>query len=143
MIAYVDGSCRPNPGPGGYGIVLLDDDERLIRTYRYDKENTTNNEMELMAILNAAVFAKIKNEPLTIYSDSSYAIGCLSNWMYSWERNGWVKSDNKIPENLKLIQSYYSNFKDYDITFKKVKGHAGNFWNEIADKLATGEIKYV
>ena len=57
--------------------------------------------------------------------------------MYSWEQNGWIKSDNKIPENLELIKYFYENHKDDNITFIKVKGHTGNKWNEMADKLAT------
>lgn len=137
MIAYTDGSAHPNPGPGGYGVVLLDDNENLITTFNRHKEKTTNNEMELAAIICAASFAKHYNKPLIIYCDSAYAIGCLSNWMYSWERNGWIKSDNKIPENLELIKYFYENHKDDNITFIKVKGHTGNKWNEMADKLAT------
>lgn len=137
MIAYTDGSAHPNPGPGGYGVVLLTEDEELIATFNRHKDNTTNNEMELAAIICAASFAKHYNKSLTIYSDSAYAIGCLSNWMYSWVKNGWLKSDNKIPENVRLIKYYYDNFRNYPIKFIKVKGHIGNKWNELADKLAT------
>lgn len=140
MIAYTDGSAHPNPGPGGYGVVLLDDNGDLIHAFNRHKDKTTNNEMELAAIICAASFAKHFNCPLTIYSDSSYAIGCLSTWMHSWARNGWVKSDNKIPENLDIIKYFYENHRNDNINFVKIKGHKGDKWNEFADLLATEKI---
>lgn len=74
--------------------MILDDNENIITAYSKRKNRTTNNEMELAAMVWAAELAKLKNEKLTIYSDSAYAIGCLSKWMYSWEKNGWLKSNN-------------------------------------------------
>lgn len=137
MIAYTDGSAHPNPGPGGFGVVIVDENDNLISTYFQSKTYTTNNEMEMMAIIWACGYAKSKNENIKIYSDSSYAINTFSNWMYGWERNGWVKGDGKIPENLKIVKAFFELNKEMNIEFVKVRGHQGNKWNELADKLAT------
>ncbi len=76
--------------------------------------------------------------PPQVYSDSAYAINTFTSWMFSWQKKGWLKSDNKTPENLDLIKSYFTLYeKGYRIELKKVKGHAGNKGNELADKLAT------
>lgn len=140
MIIYTDGSAHPNPGPGGFGVVVLDDNDNILYAYsRQFKERVTNNEMELKAILYALLNYG-KENPI-VYSDSSYAVNTFNIWMNNWALNGWVKSDNKIPENLVLIQTYYEyQNKGYRIDLRKVKGHNGVFWNEIVDALATGEM---
>jgi ribonuclease HI len=152
MIIYTDGSAHPNPGPGGFGVIVLDKDKnlcdnnyKLVEVYSKQFDKTTNNEQELKAILysflkygvniNNSGFAEIP----VIYSDSSYAINTLTNWMFNWAKNGWVKSDKKVPENLDLIKAYYDWYqKGYRIELRKVHGHSGDYWNEMADKLATG-----
>lgn len=142
MICYTDGSASPNPGPGGFGVVVLDDNENLITTYSEQYNYTTNNKMELSAILWAFLKYGSKNNTLTVYSDSAYCINTLTNWMFNWERNGWLKSDNKEPENLDLIKPFFEFLqKGYQIELKKVKGHANNKWNKLADQLATGKIQ--
>lgn len=149
MIIYTDGSAHPNPGPGGFGVVVLDNNENLW--YTYSKQfagKVTNNEMELKAILYAFLNHGVKEEndwnnniPI-VYSDSNYCVQIFNDWMFRWARNNWIKSDKKIPENLDLIQAYYEWYqKGYRIDLRKVKGHAGQSGNELADKLATGEIK--
>ena len=149
MIIYTDGSAHPNPGPGGFGVVVLDNNENLW--YTYSKQfagKVTNNEMELKAILYAFLNHGVKEEndwnnniPI-VYSDSNYCVQTFNDWMFKWARNNWIKSDKKIPENLDLIQAYYEWYqKGYRIDLRKVKGHAGQSGNELADKLATGEIK--
>ena len=146
MIIYTDGSAHPNPGPGGFGVVVLDDDENLITTYAEYEDNTTNNRQELKAILWALIkygkSAAAGSSPPIVYSDSIYCVNTFTNWMYSWAKNNWIKSDKKIPENLDLIKAYYILCKErgYKIDLQKVKGHAGNRWNELADSLATGKI---
>ena len=76
-----------------------------------------------------------------VYSDSSYCVNTFNEWMFNWANNGWIKSDKKTPENLDLIKAYYDHYnKGYRIDLQKIKGHAGHIWNELADKLATGEI---
>jgi ribonuclease HI len=81
------------------------------------------------------------NVPI-VYSDSNYCVQTFNEWMFNWARNGWIKSDKKVPENLDLIQAYYDWYqKGYRIDLRKIKGHAGHKWNEMADDLATGKIK--
>lgn len=148
MIIYTDGSCNFNPGPGGFGVVILDDNENIITTHSERCENTTNNREELKAILWAflkyGVPAAAGIEPPKVYSDSAYCINTFNNWMFSWAKNNWIKSNKKKPENLDLIQLYYKYYqKGYRITLEKVKGHAGNKWNELADSLATGRVEKI
>ena len=146
MIIYTDGSSKGNPGPGGFGVVVLDNDENLITTYAEYEDNTTNNRQELKAILWALIKygepAAAGANPPVVYSDSAYCVNTFTNWMYSWAKNNWIKSDKKIPENLDLIKVYYILYEErgYKIDLQKVKGHAGNRWNELADSLATGKV---
>lgn len=137
---YVDGSSRGNPGPGGWAVVGVARDEVVIAESGQEKM-TTNNRMELLAIL--AVMCKYGQKapisPPNVYSDSAYAINTFTNWMFTWAKNGWLKSDNKPPENLDIVKSYYNLYqKGYRINLIKVKGHSGNKWNELADKWAKG-----
>ena len=154
MIIYTDGSCLGNgkaTNKGGFGVVVLDKDENLCYNYNKFCENTTNNREELKAILYSFLnYGVNTNNPLygfstcsipIVYSDSNYCVQTFNEWMFNWARNGWVKSDKKIPENLDLIQAYYEWYqKGYRIDLRKVKGHAGQKWNELADQLATGKI---
>ncbi len=148
MIFYVDGACSGNGSTyatGGFGVVGLVDDIGLYYFSAGDKE-TTNNREELKAIIH--VFVKFgwdsKNQRLLkpeeypiVYSDSAYAVNTLTDWMFRWADNDWIKSDGKTPENLDLIKLYYNLWKQgWRIDLRKVKGHSGNYWNEIADKLA-------
>lgn len=137
MVFYTDGSAHPNPGPGGFGVVIVDPKGEVIETYAKHCDNTTNNAEEMKAILYAAYRARLAGESAIIYSDSAYAINTFTNWMYSWERNNWTKSDGKVPENLDLVKAFFDLSKTMDINFIKVKGHKGNKYNELADKLAT------
>ena len=145
MIIYTDGSAHPNPGPGGYGVVVYNDENKIIDAYSHYETQTTNNEQELKAILYTMIHYG-KNEFCTpvVYSDSAYAINTLTNWMFNWEKNGWRKSDKKIPENLALIKTYFDLYsKGYRIDLRKIKGHEGIEGNELADKLASGKIKCI
>ena len=137
MVFYTDGSAHPNPGPGGFGVVTVGPKGEVIETYAKHCDNTTNNAEEMKAILYAACRARLAGESAIIYSDSAYAINTFTNWMYSWERNNWTKSDGKVPENLDLVKAFFDLSKTMDINFIKVKGHKGNKYNELADKLAT------
>ena len=141
MKIYTDGSSLGNPGPGGFGIVVLDDKENLITTYSKMSENdTTNNEQELLAILYAAVVYGKEQPSPQVYSDSAYAINTLTKWMYKWKDQNWLKSDNKPPKNLDIIKFYYNLIQNgFNIDLIKIKGHANNKWNDLADKLAKGE----
>jgi ribonuclease HI len=148
MIIYTDGSAHPNPGPGGYGIIVVDDKDNLIDCYSFQTNKTTNNEMEMSAILDAFLhYGIIPNEddffqelPM-ILSDSHYAVETFNNWMFTWERKGWIKSDKKVPENLEIVKKYFNHWKKgYRIDLKQIRGHKGIKGNEFADKLATGKL---
>ena len=145
MKIFIDGSCRGNPGPGGFGVVCLDENNQVIFCHQEQFQKTTNNEMELAAALYAlAKFGTEVSEwtqPQIVYCDSAYTINTLTNWKNNWKANGWIKSDKKVPENLQLIQKYDKiEEKGYRIELKKVKGHSGFLGNEIADKLATNTM---
>lgn len=140
MIIYTDGACSGNgleDAVGGYGIVVLDDNEQLIETYNHRTVGTTNNREELKAILYCLIkYGKQKTTPL-VYSDSAYAVNTYNTWMWGWASKGWTKSDNKEIKNLDLIQTYYNLCQQgYKIDLQKCRGHAGNKWNEMADQLA-------
>lgn len=145
-ILFTDGACSKNPGPGGFGVVVLDENEQLITTHSEYCDQTTNNREELKAILWAflkyGVSAATGITPPIVYSDSAYCVNTLTLWMFAWEKRGWLKSDNQTPENLDLIKPFFEYWnKGYRINLQKVKGHNGNKWNEYADGLATGKIK--
>lgn len=150
---YTDGSCRGNgkvESTGGFGVVVVgvnEDGEKLLEVYSKQCSQTTNNKEELKAILWAMLkygnnpFSSEWGSPPFVYSDSSYCVNTFNDWMFKWANNNWIKSDKKIPENLDLIQAYHSHYsKGYRINLQKIKGHAGDKWNELADQLATGNI---
>lgn len=143
VVAYTDGSCLANGktnSRGGFGVVIVEND-LILDQYQHFEENTTNNAQELKAILWVLLNYGKRWPGILVYSDSAYCVNTLTQWMYNWARNGWLKSDNKSPENLDLIKTYYDLEKrGFKITLEKIKGHAGNRWNEMADQLATGKI---
>lgn len=142
---YTDGSCLKNPGLGGYGIVIKEN-EKIIFIYqeRSDGE-TTNNRMELSAILKALELTQkwFKNEQCVIYSDSSYCVRSFNEWLSKWAISNWKNSKEQIVENLDLMQELYKyhqiDFPNFCI--KKIPGHCGIIENEIADALATDNKK--
>ena len=144
MTIYTDGSCLSNgssENTGGFGVVVLNDNEEFLTCYQKKGVNTTNNREELKAILYALLeYGKMRPAPI-VYSDSAYCVNTLTQWIFGWARNNWLKSDNKPPENLDLIKAYY-NFLEigYQIDLRKIKGHNGHEWNELADQLATGSL---
>ena len=148
MIYYTDGACSGNGkinSTGGFAIVAVNDNGNVENAYAKRCEGTTNNREELKAIVRTMLLYGIKNDewgqPPIVYSDSNYCVQTFNTWMFSWARNGWIKSDKKEPENLDLIKAYYDHYmKGYRIDLRKVKGHAGNTYNELADKLATGKM---
>jgi ribonuclease HI len=132
LIIYTDGAARGNPGPGGYGIVLMWGDKRkeISAGYRL----TTNNRMELMAVIVALESLTKKNIPLTIYTDSQYIVNAIQK---KWLDN-WIRTDFKGgKKNKDLWLRFYKLSKDYDIKFVWVRGHADNPFNNRCDELAT------
>ena len=145
---YTDGSCLANGSvnaKGGYGVVGVDEFDKVQFVRAKRSENTTNNREELKAILYVMLNYGEKcddwGQPPIVYSDSAYCVNTFNEWMFGWARKGWIKSDKKTPENLDFIQAYYEWYKKgYRIDLRKIKGHTGDQWNELADQLATGYI---
>lgn len=136
---YTDGACSGNPGVGGYGAVLIyGGHERRISGA---EDNTTNNRMELFAVISGLKCLKEACE-VTVYSDSAYTVnGFLNGWVYGWEKNGWRKADGKPVLNEDLWKELLSLTRIHKVCFVKVKGHADNEYNNICDKLATDAVK--
>lgn len=140
MIVYTDGACSGNGSAaarGGFGVIVLDDEENVITTHHKGCIGTTNNREELKAILWVLLTYGKTEQPI-VYSDSAYAVNSLTMWCWSWRNHGWMKSDNKTPENLDLFQVWCKYWdKGYRIDLRKCVGHSGkDDWNAKADKLA-------
>lgn len=136
---YTDGACSGNPGPGGWGAILIYKDKTL-EISGYSPE-TTNNRMELTAPI--AALERLK-EPckVQVYSDSAYLVNAFrQNWIGNWVRQNWIKKDKKPVENRDLWEILVEKSRIHDITWIKVKGHASNVLNNRCDELATGEVK--
>ena len=137
---YTDGSSKGNPGPGGFGVVVLENDT-IKYSYREQDENTTNNREELKAILHAFNLAQtvFKEEDCIICTDSSYCCNICNNWIFSWAKNNWKNSKKKTVENLDLVQQLYNylTIDFFNCQVIKVGGHQGDIGNELADALAT------
>lgn len=138
---YTDGAARGNPdGPGGYGAVLEYTDtkgELHVKELSAGYKKTTNNRMELMAVIRAL---ECLNRPcqIDLHSDSKYVIDAFNQgWIYNWMKRGWKKSDNKSVKNIDLWKKLLELKQPHQITFHWVKGHDGHAQNERCDLLAT------
>lgn len=144
---YTDGSLKKtgqNSTFGGWAFIVTQDAQKIY--YDFGNEyNTTNQRMELVAIANALDYAKSirqENEKVIIYSDSAYAINCyLQEWYINWQVNGWRNANKKEVANQDLWQRIIPYFDNFWYDFRKVKGHANNFWNEECDQLAQSEAE--
>ena len=137
-IIYTDGACSGNPGPGGWGVIILDEKKNQINLSGKEK-STTNNRMELMAPIMA--LKKIKNSSeITIYTDSTYLKDGITVWINNWKKNGWKSASKKPVKNKDLWVALSKLTEKKSIYWKWVKAHAGNKFNELADKLATDAI---
>lgn len=144
---FTDGACSDNPGPGGWAVVFNTDDKH--RTFGGGEKMTTNNRMELKAVIEAykkALTMKNADEiDFELYSDSAYVVNSINNgWIDKWRRNNWKTTKNEDVKNRDLWEelSYLRNkTRSLGIWFNiiKIKGHAGNFFNELVDKLAKQE----
>ncbi|MBQ3079045.1 MAG: ribonuclease HI [Clostridia bacterium] len=136
---YTDGACSGNPGPGGWGAILMYGEHKKELS-GYEKE-TTNNRMELTAAI-VALMALTVPCAVDLYSDSAYLVNAFNQrWIPSWIKNGWKKADKKPVENADLWKMLVELTGVHNVTFHKVKGHASNEYNNRCDELATGEIK--
>ena len=139
VIIYTDGACSGNPGPGGWGAVLMFNQIRKEMS-GFDAA-TTNNRMELTAAI-AALNALKEPCQVELYSDSAYLINAFQQkWLVNWQKRNWVKSDKKPVENQDLWKELVRLTQLHSVTWIKVKGHASNKENNRCDELATGAIK--
>lgn len=138
LFAYTDGACSGNPGPGGWGALLIArDGETIIKERELcgGEEDTTNNRMELLAAISALDALERRSE-LTIVTDSSYVKDGLTKWIHGWKRNGWKTAAKKPVKNEDLWKRLDEAASRHDVTWEWVKGHAGHPENERADELA-------
>jgi ribonuclease HI len=133
MEAYTDGACSGNPGPGGWGVLLLGDDGR--HELKGGEAATTNNRMELMAAI-MALEALPKGAALKITTDSQYVKNGIESWMAGWKRNGWKTASKKPVKNQDLWERLDEAAGSRSVRWAWVKGHAGHEGNEEADRLA-------
>jgi len=143
MKIYCDGACSGNPGAGGRGVVIMNDEEtKVIKCITHQELSTTNNIQELKALITGFAYAAgCPTKHITIYSDSAYAIGVFTQWAKNWKLNNWTKSDNKPIKNLDLIIKGYEIFENLsNCEIVKVKGHGDNIGNELADALAANNM---
>jgi ribonuclease HI len=138
LLAYTDGACSGNPGPGGWGVLMraMDGDEIVKqRELSGGAELTTNNQMELMAAISALEVLERASE-LTIITDSTYVKNGVTGWIHGWKKNGWKTSAKKPVKNVELWQRLDAAQARHQVTWEWVKGHAGHSENERADELA-------
>ena len=136
---YTDGACSGNPGPGGWGSILMMGENK--KEISGGSPNTTNNIMELTAVIEAL---KLLKRPckVNVYSDSAYVVNAFTqNWIYGWMKKNWKTADGTPVKNKELWQELYSLTKVHDVTFNKVKGHADNEFNNRCDELAVEESR--
>lgn len=152
---YTDGSSLGNPGPGGWGVVMIANDqlpinnkdktsgkETIIKELGGHEKNTTNNRMELTAVIETlkclkSDFQHIKE--IIIYADSNYVLNGVTSWIYNWEKNGWKTANKKPVLNQDLWQELIALVRNtkIKINWEKVKGHSGHVYNDRADEIAT------
>lgn len=142
MIIYTDGACSTNgTWAGGAAIVVLNNDDKTIDTLGCGENSTTNNRMELTAVIMALKYIIDNNkekENNIIYTDSAYIYNCIKDkWYIKWRQNGWLTSKKTSVENRELWEELLTFYEKCDIiNIEKVKGHSGNKYNEMVDKLA-------
>ena len=136
---FTDGSCDPNPGPGGWGFVWVEKGQIIEERSGHDGQ-TTNNRMELQALIEAYSILP-GDQPHTVYSDSQLAVNTINQWAAGWEKRGWKRKSGPI-KNLELVQALWalSNEKPL-IELKWIKAHDGSLWNEYADALASSYMR--
>ncbi len=145
FIIFTDGSSRGNPGPGGYGAIILDKENSLAAEIGGYENDTTNNRMELKAAIEALIYLRkitrdSSNETI-IYSDSAYVLNGITSWVFQWEKNNWMTGQHEGVLNQDLWQALLELSRDREfkgpISWKKISGHSGVVGNERCDEIAT------
>ena len=138
IIAYTDGACSGNPGPGGWGVILQAKDGLVLIKERElfgGEKDTTNNRMELIAAISCLESLE-KPTTLTLFTDSNYVKGGITEWMKTWKKNDWKTAGKKSVKNVDLWKRLDKARQKHNVTWKWVKGHSGQTENERADELA-------
>ena len=138
---YTDGACSGNPGIGGWGAVILDNNKEDI-FLNGGNDNTTNNQMELTAAIEALKYFEDR-QTITLITDSKYVKDGIQSWIQNWKKNGWKTAAKKPVKNKELWIELDELITTHNITWEWVKGHAGNIHNEKADYLARKYIEAV
>ena len=134
---YTDGSCIGNPGQGGWAAIILDDGKKI--EIKGSKKDTTNNQMELLAPIKALKEIP-KGSKVQIFTDSKYVKSGITEWIHNWKKNGWKTANKKKVSNKELWIELDENVNFHNVEWFWVKGHSGNHYNEIADKLAVNAM---
>ncbi|MFZ0098407.1 MAG: ribonuclease HI [Gemmobacter sp.] len=138
LYAYTDGACSGNPGPGGWGVLLLAREGDTVvreRTLNGGEADTTNNRMELLAAISA-LEALSRPSEIVVVTDSAYVKNGVTSWIFGWKKNGWKTADRKPVKNVDLWQRLDTAQARHRVTWRWIKGHAGHAENERADELA-------
>lgn len=136
---FTDGSCEGNPGPGGWGMVWVEDDRIVAERHGHDPA-TTNNRMELAALITAYELLPADAE-ITVYSDSNLCVQTVNEWAAGWEKRGWKRKTGPIA-NLELVKRLYALARAHPkVTLRWIRAHDGSRWNEYADALATNYLR--
>ncbi|MDO8482834.1 MAG: ribonuclease HI [bacterium] len=137
IIIFTDGSSRGNPGPGGFGAIVIADGK--VTELGGREEHTTNNRMEMMAAISALTYLKTLNLNLStlVYSDSSYVINGITKWVFGWRKNNWITSTKSPVENRDLWEKLFEVTQGKKIEWRQVGGHVGVAGNERCDEIAT------
>ena len=139
MEIYTDGGCEPNPGPGGYGAVLIHAKKRAEVSGGFRR--TTNNRMEIYAAIAGLEMLKQPCQ-VTLYSDSQYVVkAMMEGWVTAWKKKSWWRTKTERPENVDLWQRLDALCQTHQVEFRWVKGHAGNLENERCDQLAMAALR--
>lgn len=135
---YTDGACSGNPGPGGWGAILMYGANR--KEISGAERATTNNRMEILAVIEALKLLK-ESCKVKVYSDSAYVVNCFQQkWYAGWQRNGWVNSKRQPVENQDLWKQLLQIMEMHQVEYIKVKGHSDNEFNNRCDQLAREAI---
>ena len=136
---YTDGACKGNPGPGGWGVYIIQDSEEIEL---FDgNPNTTNNQMEMQAAIEALRYLRKKNQPIDLYTDSNYLRQGITEWIFNWKKNNWMSSNKKKIKNIDLWEELDDLVKRFNISWEWVKGHSDDKNNNEADELARLEAQ--
>ena len=138
VIIYTDGACSGNPGPGGWGAILMY--KGRTKEISGGMKDTTNNIMEITAVLEALKCLKVKSD-VQVYSDSAYVVNAFNQgWIYNWIKKGWKTASGEAVKNQELWQELYDLTKKHKVNFNKVKGHSDVELNNRCDELARNAI---